>query len=138
MLCAKFQFFSWCGFKYRGPKFFRFLNMAATNATYDVIIIIKIFDVSSRTNAENFVSIRQAIAEKNMKVLCRQTDRQMKNHSKSDNLVKQHKVEWHSVECISLSGGTVHVLYPTDGLDPNQNPIRLFLSPTQLIHLVLS
>ena len=45
-------------------------------ATYDVIIIIKILYMSSRTNGENFVSIWQAVAEKNTKVLCRQTDRQ--------------------------------------------------------------
>ena len=46
------------------------------HVTYDVIIIITTFNMSSRTNVENFVSIRQAVAEKNMKVLCRQTNRQ--------------------------------------------------------------
>ena len=44
--------------------------------TYDVIIIIKTFYMSIRTNREIFISIRQAVAEKNMKVLCRQTNRQ--------------------------------------------------------------
>ena len=62
----------------------------------------------------------------------------MKNPSESDNTAKQHKVEWHLVKCIPLPGGVVYVLYPTDGLDPNQNPIHFFLSPIQLIHLVLS
>ena len=32
----------------------------------------------------------------------------------------------------------VYILYPTDGLDPNQHAILLFLSPIQHIHLVLS
>ena len=53
-------------------------------------------------------------------------------------MAKQQKVEWHSIEHIPLPGGAVYVLYPTDELDPNQNPIRLFLSPIQLIYLVLS
>ena len=51
--------------------------------TYDVILMIKTFYMSSCTYGENFISIRQAVAEKNTKVLCgqinkqRQTDRQM-------------------------------------------------------------
>ena len=56
--------------RYRGPKFFHISNMAATHVTYDVIIIIETFGMSSRTHAENFVSIRQAVAEKKTKVLC--------------------------------------------------------------------
>ena len=46
------------------------------HATHDVIIIIKTFYMSSHTNGENFVSILQAVTEKNMNVLCRQTNRQ--------------------------------------------------------------
>ena len=53
--------------------------------TYDVIIIIETFYMSSCANGEDFVSIRQAFVEKNTHVLCgqtnKQTDRQMKNHS---------------------------------------------------------
>ena len=44
--------------------------------TYNVIIIIKIFYMSSRTNGENLVSIQQVVAEKNIKVLCGQTAKQ--------------------------------------------------------------
>ena len=120
--------------------------------------------MSTRTTGENFFSIQLAFVEKNTKVLCgqtnkqteRQTDRQTnepkcntlsesfsegKNHSLSDFLAKQHKIEWHSGKRIPAPGGTVYVLFqlnPNDGLDLNQNPIHLFLSPILLIHLVLS
>ena len=43
---------------------------------YDITIIIKTFYMSSRTNGENFISIQQVVADKNTKVLCRQTNRQ--------------------------------------------------------------
>ena len=43
---------------------------------YDVIIINKTFHVSRRSDGENFISIRQAVAEKNTKILCRQTNKQ--------------------------------------------------------------
>ena len=42
--------------------------------TYDVIIIIETFYTSRCTIGENFVSISQAVAEKNRKVQCGQTD----------------------------------------------------------------
>ena len=60
--------------RYKGPNFSRFSNMAVSLC--DVIIIIKIFCMSSHTYAENILSIREAVAEKNMKVLCGQTNRQ--------------------------------------------------------------
>ena len=44
------------------------------HVTYDVIIMIKTIYMSSRTYGENFVSIGQAIAEKNTIVLCGQTN----------------------------------------------------------------
>ena len=50
--------------------------------TFDITIMIKTFYKSNRMYGENFVSIQQAVAEKNTKVLCRQrnkdreTDRQ--------------------------------------------------------------
>ena len=51
------------------------------HVTSDVISVIKTFHMSIRTNGGNLLSIRQAVAEKNTKVLCgqtnRQTDRQM-------------------------------------------------------------
>ena len=52
-----------------------FPTLLPHHVTYDVIII-ETFYMSTRTNGENFVSIRQAVAEKNTKVLCRQTDKQ--------------------------------------------------------------
>ena len=48
--------------------------------TYDVITI-KAFYMSSHTNGENFVSIRQAVAKKSMKVLCGQTNGQTKKQT---------------------------------------------------------
>jgi len=39
--------------------------------------MIKIFSMNSRTYDENFVSIRQAVVDKNTKVVCGQTKRQM-------------------------------------------------------------
>ena len=43
---------------------------------YDIMIINdKTFYMTSRSSGENFVSIRQAVAEKNTKVLCGQTNR---------------------------------------------------------------
>ena len=44
------------------------------HVTYDVIIIIQTFYMSSHTNVVNFVSIQQAVVEKNTKVLCGQTN----------------------------------------------------------------
>jgi len=52
--------------------------MAAHHVTYDVIIIIETFYMNSRTDGENLVSIRQAVVEKNMKVLYGQTNKQTK------------------------------------------------------------
>ena len=51
------------------------------NVTYDVIIIIETVYVSRRSNGENFISIGQAVTEKNTKVLCGQTDRQTDQRS---------------------------------------------------------
>ena len=62
------------------------------HVTYDVIIIIETFNMSSCANGENFFSIRQAVAEKNTKVLCgqikkqtyRQTDRNRQTNKQMD------------------------------------------------------
>ena len=81
VLCAKFKKNSLVWFqRYRGPKFFRFPIWLPHHATYEVIIIIETFSMSSRTNGENFVSIQQAVVEKNTKVLCRQTNKQTNKH----------------------------------------------------------
>ena len=97
--------------------------------------------MSSHSYDENFISIQQAVAEKNTRVLCGQTETNTQTNEKSfreRNLAKHNKVEQYSVDRIPPQGWTVYVLYPTDVLDLNQNLIRLFLSPNQLIHLVLS
>ena len=60
----------------RSKVFFVFPIWLPHHVIYDVTIIIKTFYVSSRTNGENFDSIRQAVAEKNTKVLCGQTNEQ--------------------------------------------------------------
>ena len=66
LLCAKFQFFPWYVFRdTKVQSFSVFSTWLPHYVTYDVIIIIKAFYLSSRTNSENFVSIRQAVAEKN-------------------------------------------------------------------------
>ena len=53
-----------------------FPTWLAHHVTYEIIIIIKTFYMSSRSYGENFVSIRQAVAEKNCThVLCGQTNK---------------------------------------------------------------
>ena len=77
LLCAKFQCFPWCGFRDTELQFiFVFPTLLSHYMDYDVIIMIETFYMSSHTDGENFISIRQAVVEKNMKVLHGQTDRQ--------------------------------------------------------------
>ena len=54
------------------------------------LLLIEFFDMSSHTNGENFISIRPAVAEKNMKVLCGQTDRQ--THKQEEDVVQSTKL----------------------------------------------
>ena len=69
LLCDKFQFFRWCGFRDRVPKFFRFSNMVATprdllrhNYHWNILHEYSL-------DGENLVSIWQAVAQKNTKIL---------------------------------------------------------------------
>ena len=72
-----FNFFPWCSFRDTEVQIFPVFSIwLPQHVAYDVIIIIKTFYMSSRTNEENFGSIRQAVAEKNTKVLCGQTNKQ--------------------------------------------------------------
>ena len=74
---SKFQFFPRCGFRDTEVQSFSvFPIWLPHHLTYDVIIIIKTFHMRSPSNRENFVSICPAVAEKNTKILCRQTNRQ--------------------------------------------------------------
>ena len=73
LICAKFQLFVGAFRDTEVQSFSIFPIWLPHHMTYDVIIIIKTFYMSSRTNGENFVSIRQAVAEKNMKDLYGQT-----------------------------------------------------------------
>ena len=74
---AKFQFFLWCGFRDTEVQSFSvFPTWLPHHVNYDVIITIATFYMSSRTYVENFISIRQVVAEKNTKVFCGQTNRQ--------------------------------------------------------------
>ena len=66
--------FFWCGFGDRGQKFVFFTTWLPHHKTYEVIIIIKAFHMSGHSDDENFLSIRQAVAEKNTHVLCGQTN----------------------------------------------------------------
>ena len=77
MLCAKDKFFPWCGFRDTEVQIFPvFLTWLTHHMTDDIIIFIATFHISSRTNGENFVSIRQVLVEKNTKVLRIQTNKQ--------------------------------------------------------------
>ena len=78
-----FKFFLGAVSEIQKSKFFPFFQRGCTHhMTYHVIIIIKTFDMSSHSNGENFVSIRQAVGEKNTKVLCRQKNRQTNKEEK--------------------------------------------------------
>ena len=86
VLCGKFQFSPWCSFTCLGPKCSAeclrakvqsvsvFPTRLPHHVTYDILILIKTFHWSRRTNDANFVSIWQAVAEKNTKVLFEQTN----------------------------------------------------------------
>ena len=79
-----FNFFPWCGFGDTEVQSFPiFPRWVPHHVTYDIMIIIKTLYMSSRANGENFVSIRQAVAQKNTKVLCRQTNRQTDKQTKN-------------------------------------------------------
>ena len=69
-----FNFFLGAVSEIQRSNFFVFPIWLSLHETYDVIIIIKTFYMSSCTDDENFISIRQAVASKNKKVLCRQTN----------------------------------------------------------------
>ena len=62
--------------RFSDPNFSVFPIWLPHHVTYDVIILIDTFHMTRRTNGENFVSIRQAVAKKNTKVLRGQTDKQ--------------------------------------------------------------
>ena len=66
----------------RSKVFTVFPTWLLHQVTEDVIIINKTFFMSSRTDGENSVSIRQAVVEKNTKVLCRRTNKQTKKNKK--------------------------------------------------------
>ena len=78
LLCAKFQFFPLCRFREKVHSFSVFPIWLPNHVTYDIIIIIKTFHMSSCSNGENFVSIWQAVAEKSTHVLCGQTNKKAK------------------------------------------------------------
>ena len=65
LLCAKFKCFPWCGFRDTEVQIFCvFPTWLPHDVTYNVIIVIKTFYMCSHTSGENFVLIRQAVAEK--------------------------------------------------------------------------
>ena len=69
--CAKFQFFPWCGFSDTEVQSFSILpTWLSHHVTYDIIFMTKSFYMFYS------VSIRQVVVEKNMKVLCGQTNNQ--------------------------------------------------------------
>ena len=78
LLFAKFQlFFHGVVSEIQRSKFCRFPTWLPHHVTSDVIIIIKTFYMSSCTYGANFVSIRQAVAEKTRKFCAdKQTNKQ--------------------------------------------------------------
>ena len=79
-MCQVSFFFLGAVSEIQSSKVFLFFQLwLPQHMTYDIKIIIERAHVhdytSSRTNGENFVLIRQAVAEKNTKVLCGQTKR---------------------------------------------------------------
>ena len=69
LLCAKFKFFPWCGFRVTEVQSFSdFPIWLPHHVTYYIIIIIKTFYMSSRTYGENGLSIGEAVAEKKEKI----------------------------------------------------------------------
>ena len=103
-------------------SFFRFSNWLPHHVAYDIIIIIKTFYMSSCTNGENFVSIRQAVAVKNTKVLCgqtntnKQTDRQT-NGPNCNTLTEEYKFY-----TLQIFMNTVHMPW-TSAID-NKNTVE--------------
>ena len=76
LLCAKFQFFLWYGFRdIEVQSFSVFPLWLPHHVTYDVIIIMKTFHTSSCSDGENLVAIQPEVVEKNTKVLCGQTNK---------------------------------------------------------------
>ena len=72
-----FNFFLHAVSEIQRSKVFQFFPIWLPHHVIDgIIIIIETFYLSSRTNGENFVSIRQTVVEKNTKVLCGQTNKQ--------------------------------------------------------------
>ena len=73
-----FNFFLGAVSEIQRSKFFSvFPTWLPHHMTYDIIIIIKTFYMSYHSYGENFVSIRQAVAEKNTKALYGETNKQM-------------------------------------------------------------
>ena len=95
-----FNFFPWCGFRdIEIQSFSVFLIWLLHHVTNDVTTIIETFYMSIRTNGDIFVSIRQAVADKNTKVLCGQTNRQT---DKQEEDVMQSTIRAKSIKQIWL------------------------------------
>jgi len=91
-MCQVSIFFPLCVFRDTEVQSFSvFPTWLPHHVTYDVIIISITFYLSRRSCGENFVSIRQAVAEKNTKVLCGQTNKQDRqtNTNKKTNKQKE-------------------------------------------------
>ena len=94
--CAKLTFFPWCGFRDTEVQSFSFFPIwLPHHVTDDVMILIQTFYMDSRSDGENFVSIRQAVAEKNTRSVRanKQTDRQTDPHARPFPPVRVKRIE---------------------------------------------
>ena len=91
-LCQVSIFFLGAVFGDGGPNFSVFPIWLQHHVTYDIIIIFITCFMSSRNNVENFVSIRQAVVERNTKVLCGQTNRQTDRQTNKQEDVMHHMI----------------------------------------------
>ena len=141
----RFIFFPWCGFRYTEVQSFSiFPKWLPHHVTYDIIIIIKTFYMSSHSNDENFVSIRQAIAEKNdssvrtNKQPNKQTNRQMKNHSEWQlGKTVQSRMALGRVHTSARWNSSRFLSHWWAGCEPKSNPLgfwHLFNTSTLFCH----
>ena len=124
-----FNFFLCAFSEIEVQSFLVFPTWLTHHVTYAIIIIIKTFFMSSRTNIENFVSIRQAVAQKNTKVLCGQTDTQTYKQAVIDWYLRNRQLDLWPCLIKAVS---------REGSDANQKFIRWFCTKPSKIECLTS
>ena len=89
-----FNFFPWCGFRDTEVQSFSIFPIWLPHyVTYDIIVMIETFYMSRHNDGENFISIRQAVGEKNTTVLCGQTNKQTIKSDRQTNGAKCNELK---------------------------------------------